>query len=503
MALLLALFPHGSVGVPAAPGASIPVSITSSANPVDAGFPFELLANVPGSADQYFYNWTDSEGGSDSAATWELELDEPGNVTVTLHVTDPEGDSGETTLGVVVRPPLAVTLYAPLPTVDAGVPAPFFIQVTGGVPPVTASWVTSPGGTNGSAGWPTDGTFTEMMDFSTPGPAWILAQAADSLGDSSSTAELLAEVVPTGSIELATNGSVGEVGFEEGVEAIVENGAPPFRWSLSSSPVMATGTTPFGTFPTDGIYPWNLTFAAPGETYLNLTSVDALGAVATASAAVLVEPALGINLTAVSALSSPPFVVDATIVGGVPPYEYRLTFSDGEGSDGSLSLPGTIRGTLDPTHDGNYSVECRVTDALGASRSTELFLVVPAITYSPPSGSSNGLPIDGGVTALAGALLVTGFFLYRRRRKTPDSDTRSAGSALPTVRRVLEQSQVIDRETAVLLAEEAGESVDAAQTAIQTLIQTGEVTTEPGPGEVEILRWKGVNPLEEPRAEAA
>ena len=47
----------------------------------------------------------------------------------------------------------------------------------------------------------------------------------------------------------------------------------------------------------------------------------------------------------------------------------------------------------------------------------------------------------------------------------------------------MERSQILDRETLPgLLGEEAGEATDAVEAALRTLIRTGEVTTQPGPG---------------------
>jgi hypothetical protein len=497
LAALLALLPTGAVATGTGGTATIPVSIISSADPADENIPFELTANVPGPIGDYFYNWTDTQGGSDSAPAWEVDINTPGKLTVTLVVTDPAGDRGTAALTVTVVSAPALTLSSPLAQVDAGVPASFFINVAGGVPPLTASWVSSIGGSNGSAGWPSDGNYSEEVTFSDPGPAWILVRVVDVLGDSSSTSELLTEVVPEGSLTLLTNGSVGEVGWPFGAVVAVENGAPPFRWSLSSSLPLTGGVdVPFGTFPADGTYAWSLPFASAGTAYLNLTIEDVLGAVDTVSTVATIEPALMVNLTPAEAGSSSLLSVSAAVSGGLPPYSYQFQLSDGERLNGSLVAPGPVTASFDPSSPGNYSVEFRVTDELGQYRVSTEDLRIGGAPPSTAPGTASESSLGVGFLALAVGVILVGFYIYRRVRKVSRSPPSVELTAIPVVRRLMEESQVIDRETLLLLGEEAGESTDAIQAALGRLIRTGDVTTEPGPGSDEVLRWTGASPAE-------
>ena len=498
LAALLTLLPTGLVLGGAAGTPTIPVSITSSADPADAGLPFELVAIVPGSVGQYFFNWTDSQGGSSSAPTWEVDIDVPGNLTVTLAVWDPAGDRGAASLTIPIHPALSLTVGSPLSQVDAGVPVPFFIDVMGGVPPITASWVSSDGGSNGSAGWPADGNYSEEADFSPVGPAWILVRAVDALGDPTSTAELVAEVVPPGAAAFATNGTFGEVGWPLGVVAVVEDGAPPFHWSLASSLPLADGAGPFGAFPSDGRYGWSLRFATPGTAFLNLTLVDGLGAVSTSATVVTVEPPLSVNVTSPGLIPSTPFDITANVAGGLPPYVYQFRLSDGEGFNGTLVSPGAVATVFDPPSVGNYTVDIRVVDELGQTWfSSELLRTSGAVSPTSFSPGGDATTVAGVLTlTVAGALAA--LYLYHRFRKRLAAPRPVAESALRSVRQLMERSQIIDRETLVLLGEEAGDSADAVQTALQTLIRTGEVTSEPGPGDDEVLRWKATEGPGEP-----
>lgn len=498
LAALFALIPTGLLVASAAGTDVIPVRIVPSADPVDAAMPFQLTAWTSSAEPVTSYNWTNDLGGSTDTAVWDLDVDVPGNLTVTVKVSNAAGDQGAATLTLPVRPALSVTVSSPLAQVDAGLPAPFFIAVAGGVPPLTVNWTPASGGTPGSATWPVDGNYSEELNFTRPGPGWILVHATDALAQSTNVDDLLTEVVNPGSLVLTTNGTVGEVGWRIGIAVAVNQGAPPFRWSLSSSLPLSSSANPAGFFPTDGMYRWNVSFAFPGVALLNLTAVDAIGAPLAASAAVVVEPPLTIQIIPPGVEPSSPFQVSTNITGGLPPYAYQFRLSDGESSNGILASPGSALAEFNPPPNAGYSLEVRVTDTLGQSSNSTEFLRVNGLTPAvsdPPSivwasyGSTGGLVVVG---------LVLSFYAYRRLRRRPEPPAASERSALPTVRQLMRQSQIIDRETLLLLCEEAGETPEAAQAALQVLIRTEEVSTEPGPANDEVLRWRGSGRLAGP-----
>ncbi|HLY76257.1 MAG TPA: PKD domain-containing protein, partial [Thermoplasmata archaeon] len=220
----------------------------------------------------------------------------------------------------------------------------------------------------------------------------------------------------------------------------------------------------------------------------------ALGAVGTAVTTVEIQPPLSVNLTSPGREGTIPFGIRANLSGGLPPYSYEFRLSDGEGVDGVRTSPGAVGANFDPGSPGNYSVEVRVTDELGqTSTSTELLQVAEA----PPVDSStvaSAPDLDAGALAVALTSILAGLYVYHRHRRGTPARASPERSALPTVRQLMERAQVIDRETLLLLGEEAGESIPSVQTALRTLIQLGEVTTEPGPGNDEVLRWKGTGP---------
>jgi hypothetical protein len=491
LAALITVLPTGLFDGGAHATESLPVYIVSSANPVDAELPFVLTAKVVSAGLPLFYNWTDSLGDYNSESTWQMDVEVPGQLTVTLQVTDASGEYGEASLTVWVLPPPSVTVSSPLAHIDAGTFAPFFIAVEGGVPPLTVNWTPVRGSPNGTASWPVDGNYSEEVNFSGPGSGWILVHVTDARGDSTSANTLVTQVVAPGSIALATNGSVAEVGWPLGVAVTVEQGAPPFEWTLSSTLPLAEGPTESGLLTADGTYRANISFAFPGVALLNLTVADAAGVLRTATTAVVVESGLSLQVATPGWQSTTPFVVRANLSGGVSPYTFQFRFSDGETSNGTLASAGFASASFDPTSEGNYSVEVRVKDDLGQIALSTEFVRVDASAAPDPAVPSSGLAVYGGLAALALLGLLLALYTFHRFRKGRETPASPGNSALPTVRQLLQRNQIIDRETLLLLCEEEGELLEAAQSALRLLIRTGEVTTEPGPTHDEVLRWKG------------
>jgi hypothetical protein len=495
---VFAMLPGGGLIGSASGTSPIYVNILSSADPAEVGISFELTGETYPSYLGLVYNWTNNWGGSSFASAWQLNLSRPGNLTVTLVVTDLIGDSGEAALTMAVRPHLSVSVSSEWPQVDAGISTPFFVNLSGGVGPFATQWVPSGGGPNGSIESPIEGTYSEQVTFWAPGPGWIVVRALDALGGYASDDREVAQVVPLGSIAFATNGSVGEVGWPVGIAVAVQAGTPPFQWSLSSSLPLFGNSDTFGTFPSDGMYRWNVSFAWAGTALLNLTVIDASGALQTVATSVVIDPPLAVALPTPSVAPGAPLGVVANLSGGLAPYSVELRLSDGENSNLTLATAGTAAASFDPLGPGNYTVEIRAVDALGrvvlSSETVRIAGPTPASPGPSPPVVGSDLPWLAGLGLLGVIGLFGGLYIYLRfGRRTPSPST-DAPSAMPAVRQLMRQSQIIDRETLVLLGEEAGESPEAVQRAIDALIRTGEVHTEPGPSHDEVLRWQGPSP---------
>ena len=491
LAALFALVPAGMHLANATGQVTIPVRIVSSADPADVALPFRLTVWTSTEEPVTDYNWTDSLGATADTPEWDLDVDVPGNLTVTLEVTDGAGDHGNASVTIPVHPALSVTLSCPLEQVDSGIPAPFFIRLAGGVPPLDVNWTPSTGGPPGNASWPVDGNYSEQVTFNRTGPGWISVDAVDSLGQSTEVDDLLTEVAGPGSLELTTNGTVGEVGWRVGIAAAIQQGAPPFQWTLTSSLPLSSGETSEGRFPMDGMYRWNVSFAFPGVALLNLTAVDASGVPLAASAAVVVEPPLSVQVMGPSVEPAIPFTVSANITGGLPPYSYQFQLSDGESTNGTLTSTGPALAEFDPLPEAGYSLQVRVTDALEQSSFSTLFLRVAEPTRSTTDPDDAGWATYGGVGVLVVLGVLVALYGYRRFHAPSGRTMPPERSAVPTVRQLMKQSQIIDRDTLLLLCEEAGETPEASRAALQFLIRTAEVHSEPGPGSEDVLRWSG------------
>lgn len=482
----------------AAGSASVYVSIWSSADPVEVGIDFELKVVTAPTDQSLLYNWSDSLGGTSAASTWQLAVNVPGNLTVQVVVSDLLGVVGQANLTIGVRPHLSVGVGSAFPQVDAGVATSFFINVSGGVGPYLSEWLPADGGPNGSAQWLTEGKYFEPVTFWTPGPGWVVVRVADTLGGFESLDQQVAEVVPPGTFEIATNGSVAEAGWPLGVAAAVEAGTPPFQWTLTSSVPFAGGSESFGEFAADGMYRWNVSFAWAGTAILNLTVVDATGALQAVSTTVSVEPPLAVVLPSPGLGSADSLTASVNVSGGLAPYTCVFHLSDGEQSVVPIAGAGSASTGFSPGAPGTYTVEIQVMDALGRSTESTESVRIAGATGPVAGAVASGTPIAAVVGGVAALLLLGGAVLWFRSRSRGRPPSADEASALPAVRQLMRQSQIIDRETLLSLGEEAGESPEAVQAAIDTLIRTGEVRTETGPTHEEVLHWRTARSPAEP-----
>ncbi len=495
---LLLFWTPGAFAASAPDSGGLDVGIHVSANPDDVGYPLELSAFVEGPAPVPFVCiWTDNVGTGHTGPTWTFTPEAPGLLDVTLRVEMPSGTDEGAAVSIQIVPPPSLAATMAFGQVEENTPVPWFLHVEGGVPPLNVTWNATDGGGAGSFVASQDGNYSEVLDFGSPGPAYVEAHVVDSLGAVFSVDLPPVTVVPPGLVRLMPASLVAEVGYPTATTVLVAAGTPPFRWTLSSTLPLRPGTASSGAFPSDGLYSWNLTFLQAGAATLNLSLLDGLGVPDNATTVVTVVPPLGVNVTDGPAGPGDAFEVMLGVAGGVPPYAYRMTLSDGEEANGSLSVPTILREAFEPSAPGVYVEHIDVTDALGASWTATQQVLVDR-TPDPSSGSSE--TSAAGVVALCVLVAIAGtlaLFRWRHhRRAAPDS--ARAPSALPTVRSILEREQVLDRETLLLLGEEAGESSDAVSTALQTLLQTGLVTEEAGPGSDQVLRWRGPTRPEAP-----
>ncbi len=483
--------------VATAPTASetLDVVIHASADPADVGHPFEVSAilQVP-SVVPYVFRWIDSEGATGSGPTWTLVAQLPGLLGVTLQVETSEGTVGTATASVRVVPPPSVSVAFPYGQVELDVPVPFYLDLQGGVSPFVGTWNASGEGVSGNFTAYQDGEYSERVEFASTGPASIVVRVSDALGVNATAVGATFTVVPGTTVQMLPASSVGEVGTPILLNVLVAYGTPPFRWTLSSSLPLSPGTTSVGAFPADGIFARNLTFLQPGTLTLNLSLLDGLGVVDNTSATLTILPPLGVNITDGGMVSGDAIEVRIGVSGGLPPYIYRATLSDGEETNGSLSGPGALVQVFDPPEPGLYVEHVEVTDALGVTVTLSRQVLIEPAPDPPASATVSSAAVGVGALTLLLAIGAGLFLLKWRRRGKPPLESAPGHSGLPTVRSILEREHVIDRETLLLLCEEAGESAESVSVALRALLRAGSVVSEAGPGSDEILRWQGAEP---------
>ncbi len=483
-----------AAGLP--PGASI----VSSADPVDAGLPFTVSARLWGGVGPYNDTWSDSDGETGWGSSWRIDALSPGNLTVYLRITDGDGllATANRVLSVLRYP--AVNLTTASTRGDVGLPLSVAITISGGLPPYTVNWSTpgTPAGANST--WGAPGTRSETVVYPRFGPAWFSVGVADALGAVVNRSAVVAEIVPGPSLTVSVTPPVTEVGSPVELRAIAQNGAIPLVWTVASSLPTLNATQGSGLLLADGEIWWNATFAVPGSALLNLTTFDAVGAMAIANASVDVLPPVGVNLTvpATAPGVGVTFAVRADIRGGAPPYAYRLELSDGELTSGNLSGPGLVPWWLAASQPGVYTLSVRITDGLGRTVTAESTVRIGGAVPTP-AGPPSLLSIGVGVAVLGGLLAAGVLYFLRRRtgaRRRPD---RGEGSnAFPVLRRLAQDSELLDRETLLLLAEEEGFSPGQATEALSRLVRAGYVTIESGPGDEPTVRWIGSPDRSEP-----
>lgn len=492
---ILLFWVPGALATPPTASGTLVVGIHTSANPADAGHSFEVSAivQVPSQV-PYVFRWTDSEGATGSGPAWSVVPQLPGLLGVTVEAETAVGAVGTATESIRVVPPPSVSVTFPFDQVELDVPVPFHLTVQGGVAPFVGGWSVSGDGEAGSFTGYQDGQYSGGLEFQSEGPASIAVWVSDALGVNATAIGANFTVVPGGMVQMLPAASVGEVGAPTLLNVLVAYGAPPFRWTLSSTLPLLPGTGSFGTLPTDGIYAHNLTFLQSGPVTLNLSLLDALGVVDNTSTTLTIVPALGVNVTDGGALSGGGLGVRIGVFGGLPPYTYRATLSDGEATNGSLSTPGYLVEVFDPSQPGLYLENIEVADALGVTFTlSREVLVEPTPDPDPPSVLSATTAALGALTSLLAIGVGLVVLRWRRHDRAPVDPARGH-SGLPTVRSILERERVIDRETLVLLGEEAGESAESVSKALAVLLRAGSVVSEAGPGSDEILRWQGSDP---------
>ena len=204
-----------------------------------------------------------------------------------------------------------------------------------------------------------------------------------------------------GPIQISPADAMVEVGQTLEMTAALTSSFPPFLFSWTGLP-QGCGATSTGQ---DFCMPTH-----PGEFNVSVSVIDGLGNNATSPAALVqVAPALTLTFDVpAEAMQGAVVNINATAVGGFPPYSYYWT---GLPPGCPYSNSSTI--ACSPSSVGNFTIDLEVVDSKGNNRTTNG--VISVVPHTQPS-SVGGLPTVPVALIVAAAVLVSISALYLRRR---------------------------------------------------------------------------------------
>jgi hypothetical protein len=470
----------------------------------DVGVPLLLQASVLPN-NPFTVLWNDSEGHRGTGDTWSLTPSFEGPDLVTAVVWGSVGPLGNASLELAAQPPVNVSLPSTRLVVDVGQPVPVSIQISGGSPPYRVYGVALPKGSGFNLTGVTGRSLSEVLVSSSVGEMWARVTVVDSLGGNAVELSPLATVADSPRLFVNISPSPGELGQPLRLVAKVSGGVAPFNWSITSTGALDNGTPLSGVVGRGGLFAWTGTMSDAGAPVFQVGVTDAAGAPAAENVTVPVLPALSLNVDPLpkNITAGHPLVIAAEVNGGHAPYTSSFLLSDGELHLVNTTGPGIFAWSPDPTTPGLLRVQVTVHDGIGAVARSELTVTVSPLSSAPsaPPTPKGPVPppsgdlltsIGGGIGAVAGLGFIglVGWVLLRRRGALRvASNVRSSSGALLAIRRFLQESESIDRETLLLLAEEEGFDSEEASAALRRWSAIGRVRKESVAGGETVYRW--------------
>ncbi len=380
-----------------------------------------------------------------------------------------------------VVPSITVALTGAPPVEEVGLPAFAPVQLAGGVPPFDLSWSLVGADWNGSETVAADGTAYVPLQGMGAGTGVLSVEAVDALGVASPNVSEEVPVAPPLEVVGAAAATSDADGVAVNVSATVTEGAPPFDWAVVPDSPAANGSAVAGFLPTSAGFSWNGTVGAGAAVNVTAIVVDAAGAIDSVALVPTVTQPLSVAVAAIP-YGSGEAALTLTFEGGLPPYRFAWTGTDGTAGNGTSGAAGgvVVYAQLGPGAPVTFSVQ--VVDALGAAASA-------SSTVSPTAAAAAAsIPVGpiAAVAMLAVGGVAAALWLLRRRRPAPAA---APVDPVAVLRELLEPCEGADRSAIELLAEEQGVPLERVRETVERLKTDGRVIAERGPDGEELLTW--------------
>ena len=370
-------------------------------NPTDVGIWVNFSASISGGTPGYTYAWT-VNGEAYTTSYVNYTFTSSGTYTVSLTITDANGNQASNTVNEVVNPDPSVVIQVKYATVDQGINDTLFAQVTGGSSPFNYTW---------SLGSKTINYSQEFhLQFADTGSYTVNLTVTDSLGEqtaSSITIKVIAK--PSALIEGSSQTDVSTTTYWEGFGSY---GTAPYNyyWYLN------------GVNTSSGLY-FQYSFPKTGPYNISLLIMDSQGSKASTYMDITVEslPVVSPSESRTTTDIGFPVYFNSSISGGTPFYNYTWSIS-GIGYVGyqqdliySFSLPGyynvTVKVSDGAGNSASSSIEIRINSIPSVTISAQYPNVDPNVTDSFNSVITGGTPgysyswyVNGSLSGSASSL---------------------------------------------------------------------------------------------------
>ena len=359
-------------------------SIAVNHNPVDVGIEVNFTSSINGGTGPYNYTWT-INGDNYYASSVLYTFASAGTYTISLEITDANGNTATDSISEVVNPGPTVSISVEYNTVDQSANDTFSATISGGTGPFTYSW------TLGNTNINTSQEF--HYAFADTGTYTVNLTITDSLGETSTASVIITVVTrPSAGISGPDQTDISTTTYWEGFGSY---GTAPYSyyWYIN------------GVNTSSGLY-LDYSFPDSGNYNISLMIIDSEGVKAHAYLNVTVNPLPKVSVSASASHTDigNPIEFSSSVAGGTRPYNYTWDIS----SLGYVGYQESL--TYEFSSPGTYNVSVIVYDSSGNKATSEISIVIT----SPPSVSihSKYSNIDTNVTDIFNATVSGGLAPY-------------------------------------------------------------------------------------------